>query len=130
MRLDIGLRDPYFSRQHHQNRYTQPPSNVYCTSSASMAAAKTAGDAVPPFKIHTSYNKLLPNVGVTYKLHDVSSLFAYFTSALNAPVNDDLYSVAVIGSGTTPMRSARIMSKPETSQTYEGGYRYQTARSM
>ena len=125
LRLDIGLRDPYFSRDLTQNCYTSPPTTVYCTANPAVATA--AGDPVLPFHIQTSYNKLLPNVGATYHLDDASSVFADFTSALNAPVNDDLYAVAVIGSGTTPNSVGKDNVKPETSKTYEGGYRYQTA---
>lgn len=124
LRLDIGVRDPFLSRNLNQLCYTSPPTAVYCTDNAAIAAAQ--GYTVLPFQIRTNYNKLLPNAGVTWKFDDTSSLFADFTSALNAPVNDDLYAIAVIGSGTTPNSVGLDNVKPETSQTMEAGYRYQT----
>ena len=128
LRVDVGLRDPFLTRQLNQYCYTQPASNVYCTSFASIAAAQSGGGyQVAPFTINTSYNKLLPNVGATWHLDDASQLFADYTSALNAPVNDDLYSIAVIGSGTTVGAVGKDNVAPETSKTYEAGYRYQTA---
>jgi iron complex outermembrane receptor protein len=66
-------------------------------------------------------------VGMTWHLDDASQLFADYTSALDAPVNDDLYSIAVIGSGTTVGAVGKDNVAPETSKTYEAGYRYQTA---
>jgi iron complex outermembrane receptor protein len=128
LRVDIGFRDPFLTRQLNQHCYTQPPANVYCTPSASIAAAQSGGGyQVLPFAINTSYNKLLPNVGATWHLDDASQLFVDYTSALNAPVNDDLYSIAVIGSGTSVSAVGKDNVAPETSKTYEGGYRYQTA---
>jgi iron complex outermembrane receptor protein len=97
---------------------------VQCTNQASVATG--LGATVLPFQIHTKYNKALPNVGVTYKLDDSSSIFADYTSAINAPVNDDLYAIAALGSGTTPGAPGGIGVKPETSTTTEAGYRYQT----
>ena len=128
LRVDIGFRDPFLSRDLNQNCFTQPPANVYCTSFASIAAAQSGGGyQVQPFHIHTEYNKLLPNVGATWHLDDAQQLFIDYTSALNAPVNDDLYSIAVIGSGSTANAVGKDNVAPETSKTYEAGYRYQTA---
>jgi iron complex outermembrane receptor protein len=127
LRLDVGVRDPFLSRNLNQYCFTQPASNVYCTPNASVAAAQSGGGyQVLPFQINTSYNKLLPNLGATWQFNDQNSIFADYASALNAPVNDDLYSIAVIGSGTTPAAVGKDNVKPETSQTWEAGYRYQT----
>jgi iron complex outermembrane receptor protein len=124
LRVDIGVRDPWLSRNLSQYCYTSPPTTVQCTNQASVATG--LGATVLPFQIHTKYNKALPNVGVTYKLDDSSSIFADYTSAINAPVNDDLYAIAALGSGTTPGAPGGIGVKPETSTTTEAGYRYQT----
>jgi iron complex outermembrane receptor protein len=126
LRLDIGARDPFLSRNLSQYCYTQPASNVYCTSSATIAS--TAGYVVAPFKIHTAYDKLLPNVGATWNFDRANSVFFDYTSALNAPVNDDLYSIAIVGKGTTVNAVGSDNVQPETSETYELGYRYQTPR--
>src|SRR6202012_1991612 len=120
LRVDIGFRAPFLTRQLNQYCYTQPPANVYCTSSASIAAAQSGGGyQVLPFSINTSYNKLLPNVGATWHLDDVNQLFIDYTSALNAPVNDDLYSIATLGSGSSANVGGKDTVSPETSQTSE-----------
>lgn len=123
LRLDIGARDPMFSRDLNQYCYTNPPTNVYCTTSAAVATAN--GYKVAPFAIHTTYSKVLPNLGFTWNFDGSNSVFFDYTQALNAPVNDDLYAIAVIGSGSTTSAVGRDTVQPETSTTYELGYRYQ-----
>jgi iron complex outermembrane receptor protein len=125
LRLDLGVRDPNFTRDLSQYCYTQAPSNVYCTNYQSIAVAK--GYNVLPFKIHTDYNKVLPNLGFTWNFNGSSSVFFDYTEALNAPVNDDLYAIAVVGSGSTTYAVGKDNVQPETSTTYELGYRYQTS---
>lgn len=126
LRLDLGARDPFYSRTLNQYCYTSPPNSVYCTSSATVAS--TAGYAVAPFAIHTHYNKVLPNLGLTWHFDKANSVFFDYTQALNAPVNDDLYSIAVVGHGTTVNAVGIDNVQPETSTTYELGYRYQTPK--
>jgi iron complex outermembrane receptor protein len=125
LRLDLGVRDPFLQRNLTQYCYTEPASSVYCTSNATVAS--NAGYTVLPFKLHTSYDKPLPNVGLTWHFDPANSVFFDYTTAMNAPVNDDLYSIAVIGSGTTINAVGKDNVQPETSTTYEVGYRYQTA---
>jgi iron complex outermembrane receptor protein len=124
LRVDLGARDPFLSRNLSNDCYTQPPSNVYCTSNQAVAVAE--GYNVLPFKLHTSYDKPLPNVGFTWHFNPASSVFFDYTTAMNAPVNDDLYSIAVVGSGSTVNAVGKDNVQPETSTTYELGYRYQT----
>ena len=126
LRLDLGVRAPDLTRTLHQYCYTLPPSTVACSNS--QGAYYEALGYVAPFTINTSYTKALPNVGATWKLDDVQSIFADYTSALNAPVNDDLYSIAVVGSGTSVTSVGKDTVQPETSDTYEAGYRYQTGK--
>ncbi len=127
LRLDLGVRDPMYSRNLSQYCYTQPASNVYCTSYASVATAN--GYTVAPFHIHLNYNKALPNVGLTWQFDPSNSVFFDYTQALNAPVNDDLYSIAIIGHGTSANAVGVDNVQPESSTTYEVGYRYQTSKA-
>jgi iron complex outermembrane receptor protein len=125
LRLDLGARDPMFDRDLNQYCYTQPASNVYCTPYASVA--NTAGYLVAPFQIRTHYSKVLPNLGLTWNFDSRNSVFFDYSQALNAPINDDLYSIAVIGSGTTASAVGADNVQPETTTTYEVGYRFQTS---
>lgn len=129
LRLDLGVRVPYFKRDLNQYCYTQPPSNVYCTANTSIALSQ--GYVVAPFTLHTSYNKALPNVGFTYNFDKHNSVFADYTTSLNAPVNDDLYSIATVATSKTPTLVNTIGAdnvQPETTTTYEVGYRFQSGK--
>jgi iron complex outermembrane receptor protein len=127
LRLDIGLRIPFIARDLHQFCYTNPPTTVTCTSFPAVAA--TAKATVAPFVIHKNYSQPLPNVGATWSFDPAHQLFIDYTEALNAPVNDDLYAIGVLGTGgSTATTPGAIGVKPETSRTIEGGYRYQTSR--
>jgi len=127
LRLDLGVRDPMYSRDLSQYCYTQPASSVYCTTNASIAVAQ--GYVVAPFHIHTNYQKALPNIGLTWRFDKANSVFVDYAQALNAPVNDDLYAIAVFGHGTTANVVGVDNVQPETSTTYELGYRYQTSKT-
>lgn len=125
LRLDLGARDPFISRNLNQYCYTSPPSAVYCTSFPSLGAT----GRVLPFTINKTYSQVLPNVGLTWSFDKAHSVFIDYTEALNAPVNDDLYYVGTIGAGgSTTTTPGALTVKPETSRTVEGGYRYQTSR--
>ena len=127
LRLDLGVRDPFIARDLNQYCYTNPPSTAYCTSFPT--AATTAKATVLPFSINKNYNQPLPNVGATWNFDKQNSVFVDYTEALNAPVNDDLYAIGVLGTGgTTTTTPGTDNVKPETSRTVEGGYRFQTSR--
>jgi iron complex outermembrane receptor protein len=129
LRVDLGVRDPFLSRDLNQYCYTSPPQNVYCNATAAQAA--TAGYAVAPFSITKTYSRALPNVGATWNFDQQHSVFVDYTEAMNAPVNDDLYAIGVVGVGLGTSSTSNPGTdnvQPETSRTLEGGYRYQTAR--
>ncbi len=126
LRLDLGVRDPMLNRNLTQYCYTQPATNVYCTNFASVAS--TAGYNVPPFHLTANYSKALPNLGATWNFDSHHSVFFDYTEALNAPVNDDLYAIANVATGTTTTTPGAIPVQPETSSTIELGYRYQASK--
>jgi len=127
LRVDLGVRDPMMSRNLNQYCYTSPPSNVYCTIYPPVAAA--AKYTVSPFSFTKNYSQALPNVGATWNFDRVQSVFIDYTEALNAPINDDLYSIGLLGTGgTTATTPGADNVKPETSRTIEGGYRYQAPK--
>jgi iron complex outermembrane receptor protein len=129
LRVDLGVRDPFIARTLNQYCYTSPPTSVLCTSYPSVAAAQKY--TVLPFTLNKNYNKPLPNVGATWNFDKQNSIFVDYTEALNAPVNDDLYAIALIGTSSivsSPTTPGADNVQPETSKTIEGGYRYQTSR--
>jgi len=66
-----------------------------------------------PFHQTLSYNKVLPNAGVTYRLTDDQSVYATYAKGFSAPKTDDLYT-------STPQTVL-----PESSDSYATGWRYQ-----
>jgi len=66
-----------------------------------------------PFDKTKDYNRILPNVGLSYKpFGDAHQFYVAYAETLSAPITDDLYA--------TP----RIVLQPERATTYDLGYRY------
>lgn len=116
-----GLRAPFFERDLNQFCYTQSnSSNVSCTSATPIPVGATqfvtfAGSAtqyIRPFKRNYSYEAILPNVGVSYRLTDDSQIFASFIQGLSAPRTDNLY--------TEDLNNV----EPEETTAFDLGYRY------
>jgi iron complex outermembrane receptor protein len=66
-----------------------------------------------PFQQEFKYDKVLPNVGVTYRLTDTQQVYATYAQGFSAPKTDNLYI-----SGTAVVQ-------PETTDNYAAGWRYQ-----
>jgi iron complex outermembrane receptor protein len=62
------------------------------------------------------YDKLLPNVGVSYDFTDNVSAYASYAKTLSAPRTDDLYDII------------EVDPKPETADSFDVGVRYQSSR--
>ncbi len=121
LRVDLGVRDPHFSRDLNQYCWTSTVdgSTVRCDT-----ATPPAPYTIAPFKAHVEYEKVLPNVGLSWRFDPANMIYASYTQELSAPKTDDLYTVKTAGSSTVNLDSVR----PETTSNYEIGYRYQTAR--
>lgn len=116
-----GLRAPFFERDLNQFCYTQSnSSNVLCTSQTPTAVGVTqfvtftgsATQYIRPFKRNYSYDAILPNVGVSFKLNEDSQIFASYIQGLSAPRTDNLYTEDLNG------------VEPEETQAFDLGYRY------
>ncbi len=122
LKIDAGLRMPDFKRDLDNYCYQQA-GNAYCTDvdpgkavAAGGSALKPNADGTPsyqgPVAFKTDYSKVLPNVGVSYKVADHQTLFASYSEMISAPRTDSLY-------------DSRIPElHPELSQTIDLGYRY------
>lgn len=65
-----------------------------------------------PRKFERKYDKVLPNVGVSYDLTERQSVYASYAQTLSAPRTDDLYD-----------RNA-VNPEPETAEAFDMGWRY------
>ena len=147
VRLDVGLRLPFLERDLNQYCYLQAKGGFsqaapgvgfqYCTTQTPSAVAADgtvtfvglpAGTAfTPPSHKVVRYNRLLPNVGVTYRLNhqDTHQFFFAYATELSAPRTDNLYNGGVTGFGTPAVHfSPFAVVAPETSTSYDLGYRY------
>lgn len=134
--INAGLRAPFFKRELNQFCYSQNgSSNVRCTTESPAVtlangnvqfAGSTGANGtqfIAPYEREVEYDDILPNVGASYFLGD-SQFFASYSESTSLPRTDNLYTVRRDPAATTiaPIQSAS--AEPETSQTFEGGYRY------
>lgn len=95
--------------------------NPYATTvNATTGAIAVTGWAVPQNRVF-NYSKVLPNVGLRYKLNDSFSVFGSFSQGLSVPGTDSLYNAFYFPAGTD-----RAKPTPETSNNYELGARYRS----
>jgi len=145
VRLSVGLRLPFLERDLNQYCYLQAtgsfsqttpgPNFQYCTtqtpsgiaSNGTVTFAGVGGTYTPPGHEVVRYNRLLPNVGVTYQPWGPSSQFYFaYATELSAPKTDNLYNGGVSGNGTASVHYSTFAGQiaPETSTSYDLGYRY------
>ena len=128
IQLNLGVRDPHFTRDLNQYCYTSPVNGSTPTCDTAVPAPVNIGTTaapnyvalIPPFHAHASYTKVLPNVGVSFHFDPANMIYASYAEELSAPRTDDLYTVASAAGGVT-----FDTVHPETSTNYELGYRFQ-----
>jgi iron complex outermembrane receptor protein len=130
--ISAGLRAPFFKRDLRNFCYQQNTFNAYCTTQVPTpvpgtndgtgqtlvtfpAAALNTSAALQygrPREFTRKYDKILPNVGVSYDITDDLTVFASYAKTLSAPRTDDLYDQVLIDPG------------PEIAQAIDLGVRY------
>jgi iron complex outermembrane receptor protein len=138
LRVEVGVRRPFFSRDLDQHCYTFASGSgfAYCSSEVLgttpiLPAAGNyivppdyqppAGTSVPsnavyaPFKAHYKFGKILPNVGFTYNFTPAISMFGSYAKGFSSPRTDNLY------------RRPRVQLDPEETNAFDLGARYSTS---
>ena len=127
--VSLGLRAPYFSRELNNYCYQRDTFNAYCTTQVGTDADNDGLVTFPssalnsnasaeyglPRSFDKEYDALLPNAGITFRPADNHSIYASFAQGFSAPRTDDLYD------------QVDVNPEPETTDSYDLGYRYQTA---
>jgi iron complex outermembrane receptor protein len=131
--INAGLRAPYFSRELNQFCYSQDgSSNVRCTTEAPNAtlangnvtfAGTGTTQYIKPYSTKKKYDDLLPNIGASYELANHQFLYVSYAQGFSAPRTDSLYTVKRLADGTVSNPGVQ----PETTKTYDIGYRYQSS---
>ena len=135
LRVEVGVRRPFFKRELDQNCYTLASGAgfAYCSSEVlgTTPIAATAGNFIvpadfrpvlgalvpnnavyAPFKAEYKFGKLLPSVGFTYKVTGPVSIFGSYAKGFSAPRTDNLY------------RTPRVNITPEETNAFDLGVRY------
>lgn len=128
LRVEIGLRAPFFKRDLNQYCYTQTggsgfatctsqlPANLVIVPATQLTGPFPANSLYAPFEANYKYNKILPNAGLTFKLTDDISTFASYAKGFSAPRTDNLY------------RQPIVTVTPETTDAFDLGVRYTTGK--
>lgn len=139
-----GLRAPEFERELNQFCYSRKgnsSSTQYCTNQTPIASPSSPGffrfdlngdgdvvdpgetqDYAPPFSGTVEYDDVLPNLGIVYRPAENHQIFLNYAEGISAPRTDDLYS------GITTAQLGDV--QPETTTSYDLGYRYQGERLL
>ncbi|WP_375243906.1 TonB-dependent receptor [Sphingomonas parapaucimobilis] len=121
--LTVGLRAALFRRNMNNYCYTIPGSSneAYCTSQTQaqvQADSRTAKFAPPYTGRVKEYRALLPNVGLTWQMTPVLSLFSSYTKGFSAP------STEVYAYDDKVVRPLGDEARPERTDSYDLGLRY------
>lgn len=132
---DLGVRLPTLDRELHQFCYSRAGSTTYyCTSLSPTSTGTVASGAVAasvvvngatyfaPFSAKRSYDAVLPNLGLSYRLSDTGTVYGSYSEQLSAPKVDNLYTLTTTG--------ALGNVEPETGKTMELGYRFRAPTVM
>jgi iron complex outermembrane recepter protein len=133
LRVNFGVRAPNFERQLDQRCFSQNGSfNVLCTTetpNATLAsgnvtfASQGTNQYIAPYKATRKYDAVLPNIGVSYEFLENQSVYGSYAEGFSAPRTDNLYTVLRSTTNNSILFSSAV---PETTQTFDLGYRYQT----
>ncbi|MDO7837076.1 TonB-dependent receptor [Sphingobium sp. HBC34] len=128
LRVEVGVRAPFFKRDLETYCPIQTSGSGFatCTSQPTsqlvivpptQVAPFPSNSLYAPFKADYKFNKVLPNVGLTYSLTPEASLFWSYAKGISAPRTDNLY------------RAPIIDITPETTDSFDLGARY-TSRKI
>ncbi|MDR6624745.1 TonB-dependent receptor domain-containing protein [Caulobacter segnis] len=134
LNVSIGVRAPFFKRELNQFCYSQNgSSSVRCTTetpNATLAngnvtfAATGSTQYIAPYAKTLKFDDVLPNVGAMYRIGDNSQVYGSFAQSTSLPRTDSLYAVRRLTDGSIGNPSVQ----PETSDTFDFGYRYQSSQ--
>ena len=127
--LVLGVRAPYFDRELNNYCYQRDTFNAYCTTQTPSAPNADGFVTFPasalnpnagnlygtPRSFEKSYDAVLPNLGVNWRLAPNHTLYGSYAEGFSAPRTDDLYDRVIPN------------PEPETTDSYDLGYRFQSS---
>jgi iron complex outermembrane receptor protein len=126
--VNLGVRAPWFKRNLHQFCFTTAANgNVDCLGRGNAADNATYATANPlyaaPQTRQYTYNRVLPNVGATYKFGGGFTAYLNYSKGLQVPGTDNLYQAFFYA-----LSNPAAHPTPETSDNFDGGLRYTTGK--
>ena len=128
LRVELGLRAPFFKRELEQNCFTNAGGSsatfggisvgggfTLCAPNLTLAQVQALpGGAgfIAPFEQDYEFNEVLPNAGFVYNFDMGLSVFGSYARGFSAPRTDNLY------------RRALVDIQPETTDAFDLGVRY------
>ena len=135
LRLSLGVRAPFFKRDMNQNCYSaKGSSSVACTTQTTTVSPNSTSkytyyrigtsttDYIAPYSREKTFDDILPNLNAVWRFDGASSVYFSYAESLTLPRTDNLYTVLYNTNGEL----ISPILDPETSKTYDAGYRYQT----
>lgn len=126
--VNLGVRAPFFKRNLNNFCFTTAANgNVDCLGRGNTADNTTYATANPlasaPQHREFNYNRVLPNVGATYKFGGGFTAYVNYSKGLQVPGTDNLYQ-----SFFYPLSNPAAHPTPETSDNFDAGVRYTTSK--
>ncbi|THD34788.1 MAG: TonB-dependent receptor [Sphingomonas sp.] len=135
----IGVRAPFFVRKLNNFCFTTSSSGFLDCFGRGNTAANTAYAGFNPYSFNSTtnvvtgfappqsrtyrYNRVLPNIGLTYKFGGGATVYVNYSKGLQVPGTDNLYNAFYY-----PVGSAQAKPVPETSDNFDAGFRYTTSK--
>ena len=125
--VNVGLRAPFFERKLDNRCFTTSASGFVDCFHGDAAAEAAYRAQFPtrqgPQKRTFKYDKLLPNIGLTYDFTPRIGVFANYAKGLTAPSTDNLYNSFFFAPDTEA-----ASPKPEQTDSFDGGIRYRSSK--
>jgi iron complex outermembrane receptor protein len=136
--VNLGVRAPWFERDLTNYCFTSSSGGfVECfgrdtavqaaiasgnpysyTAASGTTAAAVTGFAAPDHRIY-KYNRVLPNIGLSYKFAGGFTVFGNYSKGIQVPGTDSLYNAFYF-----PRNSPQANPTPETTDNFDAGIRY------
>ena len=125
--VTAGVRAPFFRRNLNQNCFTSSAGGFVECFGGNKTLEQQYATLNPtiqgPQRRVFDYNKVLPNIGFTYKLTSDLSVFGNFSQGLSVPGTDNLYNSFFFAPNTLQTRP-----KPETTDNFDLGLRMRSGK--
>lgn len=124
---NVGIRAPFFKRDLNQFCFTTSAGGfVDCfarnTTGATAYATLNPAAVVPQRRVF-KYDKILPNMGLTFDIDRRTSVFANYSKGLQVPGTDNLYQSFFFARGLPDANPS-----PETTDNFDLGVRYRAGK--